>query len=107
MLTGCPEGACTLGAMVTQVVSAPATLVALAAIALGFALWWWRDALAWLSRPLAPLARFAQDGLGFEWLNRQIIAGTNESATALRVTQTGQPGPCTTSSCAGSSDSRP
>ena len=51
MLTGCPEGTCTLGAMVTEVATAPATLVALAAIALGFALWWWRDGLAWAVTP--------------------------------------------------------
>jgi NADH-quinone oxidoreductase subunit L len=76
--------------VVAEIVTAPATYVALAVVALGLLAWFMRRALAGLSRALEPLARFADGGLGFEWLNGRIIALANGSAAAARVTQTGQ-----------------
>lgn len=80
----------TTWAVVGEVVSAPATWLALAVVALGFILWLIRDRLMRLTDSLARASHFAAEGLGFEWLNRQVIAGTNQLAGVLRLTQTGQ-----------------
>jgi hypothetical protein len=72
------------------VVTAPATLVALAVIVIGLAAWYWRRLLAWLVALLRIPAGFAVDSFGFEWINRQVIGVTQSTANALRVTQTGQ-----------------
>mgnify|MGYP005852923699 CR=1 FL=1 len=76
--------------VIAEIVLAPATWAALAVVALGLAVWFLRGALAGLARSLEPLDEFAAGGLGFEWLNRQIIVLTNNSASALRTAQTGQ-----------------
>jgi len=77
-------------AIVMEVITAPATWVTLAVIGLGLAAWLVRDSLAGLSRRLSPLADFAADGLGFEWLNRQVIRLTTSASSILSRTQTGQ-----------------
>ena len=41
-------------------------------------------------RDRKPAAEFTRQGLGFEWLNLQIIRLTNSAAEALRKLQTGQ-----------------
>ena len=43
-----------------------------------------------LIRSARPLIQFTQNGLGFEWLNRQVILITKKAAALLQVTQTGQ-----------------
>jgi NADH-quinone oxidoreductase subunit L len=78
------------GEVISEVVTAPATLVALAVIAIGLAAWYWRRLLGWLVALLRIPARFAVDSFGFEWINRQVINVTQGTANALRVTQTGQ-----------------
>jgi len=71
------------------ILTAPATYLALAVIALGLAAWWWRDRLAGARHALAPLARAAEADFGFEALNRRIVTTTALAAESLRVTQTG------------------
>jgi len=73
-----------------EVITAPATIVAMAVIALGLLLWLWRDWLAWLSNLLRGPARAATGDFGFEWLNRRVISLTQGTATVLQITQTGQ-----------------
>ena len=75
--------------MMTEVVSAPATPLALGVIALGLAAWWQRARLAGLAGSLSGLRRAAADSFGFEWLNRAIVRATLDLAGALRMTQTG------------------
>jgi len=64
------------------ILTAPATYLALAVIALGLAAWWFRDRLAWAGEAVPWLAKAAEADFGFERLNQRIVA-------ALRVTQTG------------------
>jgi NADH-quinone oxidoreductase subunit L len=76
--------------IVEEVVTAPATWLALAVMLIGLALWRWRKPLAGLAGALRPLAVWGQKGLGFDWMNVQITRTTVGSANALRRTQTGQ-----------------
>jgi NADH-quinone oxidoreductase subunit L len=76
--------------MVSKVFLAPATWLAVAVVAVGVLLWLARGSLAGLTESLQPLARFADQGLGFEWLNQGTIGITQWLASTLRVTQTGQ-----------------
>ncbi|HEY3288748.1 MAG TPA: NADH-quinone oxidoreductase subunit L [Anaerolineae bacterium] len=75
--------------MVVEVLTAPATWVALVVIALGLLAWWWRDRLSAIGERLNWLKRMATDSFGFEWVNRGIVRGTQVIAEGLRVTQTG------------------
>jgi NADH-quinone oxidoreductase subunit L len=77
-------------AVLEEVVAAPATWLALGVVAAGLALWWLRQPLAGLVRALRPLGDWAGRGLGFEWVNRQVIAVTEGTAAGLRRLQTGQ-----------------
>jgi NADH-quinone oxidoreductase subunit L len=88
MLTPCLESACTLGAMVSQVSTAPSTLITLVGISAGIAGWWWWQGRAFTRSPV--LARMAASGFGFEWINKRIVASTRDAASALRALQTGQ-----------------
>ena len=65
----------------------PATYLALACIALGFALW---TARKYFAGPAAFLKTLAERGLGFEWINRQVVGITQRSAAFLQRFQTGQ-----------------
>jgi NADH-quinone oxidoreductase subunit L len=73
-----------------EVLTTPATLLALAIIALGLAAWWWRDRLTGISKAFQGFGRFAADSFGFEKINKGIVNATQASGEALRVTQTGQ-----------------
>ncbi len=73
-----------------EVVTAPATYLALVVIALGLAAWWWRERLRGLKTALQAPAQWATQGFGFEWLNQRVVTMTQGTANALRVTQTGQ-----------------
>jgi NADH-quinone oxidoreductase subunit L len=75
--------------MMLEVLSAPATLIALVVIALGLAAWWWRSRLAGLSKRLQWLANIATDSFGLERINQWVVQVTQGAANALRVTQTG------------------
>jgi NADH-quinone oxidoreductase subunit L len=77
------------GHLVLEILTAPATLIALLAVALGLAAWWWRDRLSGLSRALRGASSMAANSFGFEAINRAIIRTTQNSAEALRSTQTG------------------
>jgi NADH-quinone oxidoreductase subunit L len=72
-----------------EVLSAPATRLALAVIVLGLAAWWWRGHLAWLSGRLKGLTHLAQVSFGFESINTAIVQVTERSAEALRGVHTG------------------
>jgi hypothetical protein len=74
--------------MVSQVSTAPSTLIALVGISAGIAGWWWWQGRAFTRSPA--LARMAASGFGFEWINKRIVASTRAAASALRALQTGQ-----------------
>jgi NADH-quinone oxidoreductase subunit L len=80
------EAESTLG-MVGKILSAPPTWITLGVIAVGFVLWIERAALAKLTGALKPAVT---SGLGFEWVNRQIVNLTKRTASALQLFQTGQ-----------------
>ncbi len=77
------------GQVLTEVVTAPATLIALGVIALGLAAWYWHEQLSGLTNGLRGLAKAASESFGFEAINRGVVRITQNSAEALRVTQTG------------------
>lgn len=77
-----------LGEVVHEVLSLP-TLIALVVIALGLAAWWWRGKLSGLANALKGVGTAAANSFGFEAINRGIVKGTQNTAEALRVTQTG------------------
>jgi len=70
--------------------TAPATWLALAVIGAAAVLWLLRDRLAGLNRALQPIAGFAAEGLGFEWINQQIIGLAKGASALMSRTQTGQ-----------------
>ncbi len=76
-------------AVIEEVLTAPATLIALAAIALGLLAWWQRSRLAGLVNALGGLRQAALDSFGFEAINRGIVRATQSGAESLRATQTG------------------
>jgi len=65
----------------------PATWLALAVIATGFGLWFYRKGFPALSKDLKSLLG---RGFGFDWVNRQIVRFTQWIAAQLQRTQTGQ-----------------
>jgi NADH-quinone oxidoreductase subunit L len=80
----------TTGQVLVEVLTAPATLLALAVIGLGLAAWWWRDRLAWLSNPFAWFTRAAGDGFWFEVFNQKVVDITQNFAVSISIFQTGQ-----------------
>jgi len=75
---------------IMEILTAPSTYVALGVVALGLALYWFRDKLLAISKPFAFLGRWADKGFGFEWINSGLVTITQKSASALQLTQTGQ-----------------
>jgi NADH-quinone oxidoreductase subunit L len=75
---------------VTEILTALATYFALAVVALGLAIYWWRSKLIAIGKPFAFLGRWADKGFGFESINRGLVSITQKSASALQLTQTGQ-----------------
>ena len=51
--------------------------------------WWKRDALSGITKRLQGFARLATNSFGFEAINRGVVRVTQNTAEALRVTQTG------------------
>jgi NADH-quinone oxidoreductase subunit L len=76
-------------ALLTQIATAPATLVALAIIAIGLACYWQRARLAGPARALEGVALLARSNFGFEAINRAVVGATQGAAESLRVTQPG------------------
>jgi NADH-quinone oxidoreductase subunit L len=76
--------------MVTEIVTAPLTYLALAVMLGGFAAWWQRDRLAGVSLRLIWVRGLADTSFGFDRLNAQVVNGTWRAAQILRHTQTGQ-----------------
>jgi NADH-quinone oxidoreductase subunit L len=77
-------------AVVLEIITAPATWIALLVVALGLAAWIGREQLGGLKRILRPLGKWGEDRFGFEWINQRIIQGAKASAEGLSHTQTGQ-----------------
>lgn len=75
--------------IVVEVLRAPATWIAMIVIVSGITLWYFHSRLIKIIAVLDPLARFLSNGMGFEWLNRQIIRGTQRIAAVMSLTQTG------------------
>lgn len=75
--------------VIEEVVTASATLVALAVVGLGLLAWWQRGALKGLLYVLRAVARLAENSFGFEAVNRGVVRWTQGAAEALRPTQTG------------------
>lgn len=67
----------------------PATLVALAVVALGLLAWAQRDKLTGLGKALSGVADAARASFGFEAINRGIVSGVQSLSETLRGTQTG------------------
>ncbi len=80
----------TTGELITAVLSNPATYLAVAVVAAGLAIWWWRDRFAGVQKRLAWLGNAATKGFGFEWLNGRLVIITQGMGTRLQSTQTGQ-----------------
>jgi NADH-quinone oxidoreductase subunit L len=76
--------------LVTEVIFATPTLIALVVVALGLAAWWWRGRFTPVTTRLADFGRLVTNGFGFDWLNDQFVATTQATAAALQRTQTGQ-----------------
>lgn len=76
-------------AVVQEVITAQATLIALLVIALGAAGWIWRRQLTPLGKSFKGLVNAASNSFGFETVNRSIVTGVQKTAEALRVSQPG------------------
>jgi NADH-quinone oxidoreductase subunit L len=77
------------GEVLVEVLTAQATLIALAAIGLGLLAWWFRDRLQGLVKRLQRFNWAASQGFGFEAINRSVVSTTQNAAEGLRATQTG------------------
>ncbi len=75
--------------MMSEVITAPITYLALFVVFIGGVCWWKRDALSGITKQLQGLARMATNSFGFEAINRGIVRVTQGTAEALRITQTG------------------
>ena len=75
--------------LLLEVISAPATLLALVVIGLGLLVWGVRKNFGWLIQGLKGVSKAAEDSFGFEAINRAIVQGVQSGAETLRGTQTG------------------
>lgn len=75
---------------VIEIVSNPATWITVLVILLGLLAWQQRTALQLVTSQLGSIIRFVKAGMGFEWINHQVIAGIRSTAAQLAITQTGQ-----------------
>jgi len=79
----------TTAAVLAEVLSAPATWVALAVVAAGLAAWIFRKQLVILTEILQDFGDFARNSFGFEDINTWIVNGVQGFAEELRNFQTG------------------
>jgi NADH:ubiquinone oxidoreductase subunit 5 (subunit L)/multisubunit Na+/H+ antiporter MnhA subunit len=75
--------------IVLEVLSAPATYLVILVIVLGSALYLLCQRLDWVSGLFRPVSGFVEGGMGFEWLNQQVMNATTNTAVVLCKTQTG------------------
>jgi NADH-quinone oxidoreductase subunit L len=75
--------------IVLEVMSTPATYLAILVIATGSALYLLRQRLVRVYGLFRPVSGFVESGMGFEWLNRQVVNVTTNTAAVLGRTQTG------------------
>jgi NADH-quinone oxidoreductase subunit L len=75
--------------LLEEIVTAPATLLALSVVAAGLLGWWFRAPLAGIAESFKPVGEAAMNDFGFEWINRRVVDWTKAGASALRTTQTG------------------
>ncbi|MCE1252919.1 MAG: NADH-quinone oxidoreductase subunit L, partial [Anaerolineae bacterium] len=78
-----------LGALLMEILSAPATLVALLVVAIGILCWWRREQLQGVVDGFSSFSKAAANSFGFEAINRGVVKVTQDGAEALRATQTG------------------
>ena len=76
--------------LVIEIVSNPATWITVLVILLGLLAWQQRTALQSITNQLGSIIRFVKAGMGFEWINHQVVAGIRTAAALLSITQTGQ-----------------
>jgi len=76
--------------MVIDIVLAPATWITVMVIFLGLFVWQQRRAFKGVINQLGTVIRFMREGMGFEWINHQVVAGIRTAAAELSITQTGQ-----------------
>lgn len=79
-----------LGKLVSDVLTAPPTWLALAVVAAGFALWHFRSSLEAVRNALQWPGMFASADFGFDWINTQIVGVTAITARLLGRVHTGQ-----------------
>lgn len=76
--------------LVSHVLTAPATLLALGVVALGLAAFWFRERFSGLGARMGWFRQAAEGSFGFERLNREVVSLTQQSAAALSTLQTGK-----------------
>jgi NADH-quinone oxidoreductase subunit L len=76
-------------AVVEEVITAPATYLALGVVALGWLAGWQRRRLSRVGQALSGVGKAAAESFGFEAINRGVVNATQKLAEALRVTQPG------------------
>ena len=72
-----------------EILAAPVTWIALGVVGLGLLAWVGRDRLTFLTDGFGWLGVAASKSFGFERINEQVVAVTQATANALRVTQPG------------------
>jgi NADH:ubiquinone oxidoreductase subunit 5 (subunit L)/multisubunit Na+/H+ antiporter MnhA subunit len=77
-----------LSELVLEVLTAPATYIALTVVALGLAIFWMVRKQA-LGSSVAWMDALSRESFGFDWLNQQVAARTVQLASVLQKTQTG------------------
>ncbi len=77
------------GEIVLEVISAPATYLALGVIGLGFLAWIQREKLAGVQKAFGFIASAAENSFGFEAINRGLVRLVQGAAEAIRPLQTG------------------
>jgi hypothetical protein len=76
-------------AIAREVLTAPATWLAVAVVVVGALLWALRAAVSRVGPGLRGLRRIVEEGYGFEAINRGISRGVEGTGEGLRVTQSG------------------
>lgn len=76
-------------AIVEEVITAPATYLALGVVAVGLLAGWQRQRLIALGQALSGVSKAAAESFGFEAINRGVVNAAQKLAEWLRVTQPG------------------
>jgi hypothetical protein len=76
-------------AVAMEVLSAPATWLAVGVVIVGALIWAGRSGFAWIGKRLRGLRSAAEAGYGFESINRGISRAVEGIGEGLRVTQSG------------------